>query len=256
MIPIKTQDEISIMRKVCSMAATALARMAQDVAVGVTTYDLDQAGRKYMKELGCKSACFNYKVGSNIYPAHTCLSVNEEIVHGIGSLKRRLQEGDVITLDVCAQYKGYVGDNAKTVIVGKPRNERDAFLVEHTQKALHEGIQAAVPGGRVGDISNTIQRYLDRQELGIIRDFVGHGVGASMHEPPQIPNFGRRKTGPKLRAGMTLAIEPMVSLGSPQTKMLDDGWTAVTRDGSTAAHFEHTVLITDSGPEILTVPNL
>ena len=256
MIPIKTQDEISIMREVCSMAATVLAKMGQDVAVGVTTYDLDQAGRKYMQELGCKSACFNYKVGSQIYPAYTCISVNEEIVHGIGSLDRRLEEGDVITLDVCAEYKGYVGDNAKTVIVGKPRNEQDAYLVEHTQKALKEGIAAARPNNRVGDISYSVQKYLDRQQLGIIRDFVGHGVGASMHEPPQIPNFGRRKTGPKLRAGMTLAIEPMVSLGSPQTKMLDDGWTAVTRDGSTAAHFEHTVLINDDGPEILTVPNL
>ncbi|MEM7672157.1 MAG: type I methionyl aminopeptidase [Verrucomicrobiota bacterium] len=256
MIPIKTQDEISIMREVCAMAATVLARMEKDVAVGMTTYDLDQAGRKYMKELGCKSACFNYKVGNSIYPAHTCLSVNEEIVHGIGSIKRCLQEGDVITLDVCAEYKGYVGDNAKTVIIGNARDEQDAYLVKHTQAALQEGIQAARPNGRVGDISHTIQRYLDRHQLGIIRDFVGHGVGASMHEPPQIPNFGRRKTGAKLRAGMTLAIEPMVSLGSPQTKMLDDGWTAVTRDGSTAAHFEHTVLITEDGPEIITVPNL
>lgn len=256
MIPIKTQDEIAIMRDVCSMAATVLARMEQDVAVGVSTYDLDQAGRKYMEELGCKSACFNYQVGSNIYPAHTCLSVNEEIVHGIGKLDYRLEEGDVITLDVCTEYKGYVGDNAKTVIVGNPRNERDAFLVEHTKNALHAGIQAAKPKNRVGDISYTIQNYLDQQSLGIIRDFVGHGVGASMHEAPQIPNFGRRKTGAKLRPGMTLAIEPMVSLGSPQVEMLDDGWTAITRDGSTAAHFEHTVLITKDGPEILTVPNL
>ena len=238
------------------MAATVLAKMVQDVEIGVTTYDLDQAGKKYMAQLGCKSACFNYKVGSHIYPSYTCLSVNDEIVHGIGSLDRRLEEGDVITVDVCCEYKGYVGDNAKTVIVGKARNEQDQFLVTHTQAALEAGIAAATPKNRVGDISATIQKYLDRQNLGIIRDFVGHGVGKSMHEPPQIPNFGRRKTGAKLRPGMTLAIEPMVSLGSPQTKMLDDGWTAVTRDGSTAAHFEHTVLITEDEPEILTVPNL
>ena len=238
------------------MAATVLAKLERDVEIGITTYDLDQAGKKYMAELGCKSACFNYEVGSHIYPAHTCLSVNDEIVHGIGSLDRRLDEGDVITLDVCVAYKGYVGDNAKTVIVGKARNEHEQFLVRHTKAALEAGIAAATPKNRVGDISATIQKYLGRQNLGIIRDFVGHGVGKSMHEPPQIPNFGRRKTGAKLRPGMTLAIEPMVSLGSPQTKMLDDGWTAVTRDGSTAAHFEHTVLITHDEPEILTVPNL
>ena len=242
------------MRTVCQMAATVLDEMVQATDVGVTTYDLDQLGKKLMQEQGCASACYNYKNGSKIFPAHTCISVNEEIVHGIGRIEKTLEEGDVITLDVCCLHEGWVGDNARTIIVGQPRSEEDAYLVEHTRKALDAGIAAARPNKRVGDISYAIQQYLDRQKLGIIRDFVGHGVGHSMHEEPQIRNFGRRNTGPKLRAGMTLAIEPMVALGSPQVDMLEDGWTAVTRDRSSAAHSEHTVLITESGPEILTVP--
>lgn len=236
------------------MAATVLDEMVQATRPGVTTYDLDQLGKELMEREGCRSACYNYQSGSKIFPAHTCISINDEIVHGIGRLDRVVEEGDVITLDVCCLHEGWVGDNARTIIVGEARDERDAFLVEHTQAALEAGIAAARPNKRVGDISHAIQKYLDRQCLGIIRDFVGHGVGRTMHEDPQIPNFGRRNTGPKLRAGMTLAIEPMVCLGSPQVQMLDDGWTAITRDSGTAAHFEHTVLITEKGAEVLTVP--
>jgi methionyl aminopeptidase len=251
MIPIKTQEGIERMREACRVAATVLQKIRAYVEPGVNTYDLDQEAKRLIEGLGAKSACHNYKVGRQTFPSYTCLSVNEEVVHGIGSLRRILQEGDVIALDVVVAYEGYIGDNAATVGVGKLTPEV-SHLLQVTEEALYEGISRAREGSRVGDVSNAVQRYVESRGLSVVREFVGHGVGESMHEEPQIPNFVRRGTGPKLRAGMTLAIEPMVNLGGPEVEVLGDGWTVVTVDRLPSAHFEHTVLITSGEPEILT----
>lgn len=251
MIPIKNRDEVEKMREACRVAATVLQKLREHVAAGVNTYDLDQEARRLIEGLGARSACHNYQVGPHSYPSYCCLSVNEEVVHGIGSLKRVLRDGDVIALDVVVSYGGFIGDNAATVAVGKVIPEV-AHLLQVTEEALYEGISKAREGNRVGDISNAVQRYVEKRNLSVVREFVGHGVGASMHEEPQIPNFGQRGTGPKLRAGMTLAIEPMVNLGGSDVEVLEDHWTVVTVDREPSAHFEHTVLVTHGDPEILT----
>ena len=197
---------------------------------------------------------YGYKHSSGRpYPAYTCLSVNEEVVHGIGSLKRILRDGDIISVDVTVEYNGYIGDNAITIPVGTIA-PRIAELLKVTEEALHLGIQQAVTGNRIGDISHAVQTFVEAHGFSIVREMVGHGVGRSMHEEPQIPNFGRRNSGEKIKPGMTLAIEPMVNLGGYAVRTLSDGWTVVTADGQPSAHFEHTVLTTDSGPEILTIP--
>ncbi len=239
------------MREACRVAATVLQKIREYVAPGVNTYDLDQEAKRLIESLGARSACHNYKVGRHTYPSYSCLSVNEEVVHGIGSLKRVLQEGDIIALDVVVSYEGYIGDNAATVGVGELKPET-ARLLQVTEEALYAGIAMAKDGNRIGDISHAIQTYVESRGMSVVREFVGHGVGASMHEEPQIPNFGRKKSGPKLRPGMTLAIEPMVNLGGPEVEILPDGWTVVTADRQPSAHFEHTVLVTSEEPEILT----
>ena len=254
MIPIKKEHEVAKMREACRIAANVLDRLCAEVAPGVNTYDLDQEGRKLIESYGAVSACYDYRVGGRRFPAFTCLSVNDEVVHGIGSLRRVLQPGDVITVDVCVIHDGWVGDNARTVRVGPVEEDID-FLLVSTEAALYKGIAQAKANKHVGDISNTIQRFIEGHNLGIVREFVGHGLGRTMHEEPQVPNFGPKGKGPKLKPGMTIAIEPMVTLGRPETITLEDGWTAVTRDGRAAAHYEHTVLITDEGPEILTIPD-
>lgn len=255
MIPVKTVAEIGIMREACAIAANVLELLCRQVAEGVNTYDLDQEGKKLMASYGASSACFQYRAAGRVYPSHTCLSVNEQVVHGIGSLHTVLKQGDIITVDVCVNYRGYIGDNARTVAVGAvtPATQK---LLDATQAALHVAIAQARSGNRVGFISNAVESYIRPYGYGIIRDFVGHGVGRSMHEEPQIPNFGTRKSGAKLRAGMTLAIEPMISMGRHQVEILPDGWTARTKDRSLSAHFEHTVLVTNGEPEILTVPSV
>lgn len=254
-IPIKTEAEISAMREACTVAANILARLERLVAPGVTTYDLDQASRRFIEEYGAVSACYNYRVGPKVYPAYSCISVNEEVVHGIGNLRKVLRPGDIITLDVNIVYRGFVGDNARTVGVGplEPAIER---LVRVTEQALDTGIAQARQGHRVGDISAAIQHFVEKRGYSVVREFVGHGVGRAMHEEPQVPNFGRRGQGPRLTPGMTLAIEPMVNMGRPEVDILPDGWTAVSRDRLPTAHFEHTVLVTQAGPEILTLPKL
>lgn len=254
MIPIKSESEIQSMRDACRIAATVLDRLCRIVAPGVNTYDLDQEGRKLLAGMDARSACFGYQVGNKRFPAYTCLSVNDEIVHGIGDLRRILREGDLVSVDVCVEYKGFIGDNARTIGVGTISEENQALL-QRSEESLYKGIDEARPSNRVGAISNAVERHIRPFGYGIIRDFVGHGVGRSMHEPPQIPNFGPRHRGDRLKPGMTLAIEPMVALGRPQVVMADDGWTALTIDGSPAAHFEHTVLVTGGDPEILTVPD-
>jgi methionyl aminopeptidase len=253
MIPLKNAEAVARMRESCAIAATVLARLKAQVRPGITTYDLDQIGRDLIASFGARSACHGYQLHSRRYPAYTCLSVNEEVVHGIGSLRRILRDGDIIALDVVVEYNGYIGDNALTVPVGAIA-PRTAELLKVTEEALHLGISRAVVGNRIGDISHAVQAFVESHGFGVVREMVGHGVGRAMHEEPQIPNFGRRNTGEKIKPGMTLAIEPMVNLGGHAVRTLSDGWTVVTSDGTPSAHFEHTVLTTDSGPEILTVP--
>lgn len=252
---IRSDEEIQSIREACQIAATVLKQLVDAVQEGMTTYDLDQLGRKYIAELGAESACYNYRAGDHIFPAYTCISVNEEIVHGIGSIKRTIQAGDVVSLDVVVRYRGFIGDNASTVLV-PPFTEENEALIRATREALDYAITFAKAGNRVGDISNAVERFIKRHNYGIVREFVGHGVGATMHEAPQIPNYGRRGSGAKLKPGMALAIEPMINLGTAAIRMLDDGWTAVTHDGKPSAHFEHTVLVTGAEPEILTIPKI
>ena len=253
MIPIKNSEAIKRMRESCAVAATVLAKLKEQVRPGITTYDLDQIGRDLIASFGARSACHGYQLHSRRYPAHTCLSVNEEVVHGIGSLKRILRDGDIIALDVVVEYNGWIGDNATTVPVGAIA-PRTAELLKTTEEALAVGIKQAQVGNRIGDISHAVQTFVEARGFSVVREMVGHGVGREMHEEPQIPNFGRKNTGEKIKPGMTLAIEPMVNLGGYRVRTLADGWTVVTSDGSPSAHFEHTVLTTDSGPEILTIP--
>lgn len=252
---IRSDEAIQAIRESCQIAANVLQQMVDAVEVGITTYDLDQLGKKAMASYGAESACFNYRSGDHVFPAYTCISVNEEIVHGIGSLNRVIQSGDAVSLDVVVRYNGYVGDNARTVLVN-PVAQEVADLIEATEAALQYAITFAKAGNRVGDISNAVERFIKRHRYGIVREFVGHGVGETMHDAPQIPNFGRRGSGALLKPGMALAIEPMINLGGAAIEMLDDGWTAVTRDGKPSAHFEHTVLVTKGEPEILTIPNI
>lgn len=243
------------MRESCAIAAMVLQRLKEQVQPGLSTYDLDQTARRLIAEFGARSACHGYQLGSRRYPAYSCISVNDEVVHGIGSLKRILREGDIVSLDVVIEYNGYIGDNAYTVQIGHvtPPVEK---LLRVTKEALQIGVAEARVGNRIGDISEAVQKFVESHGFGVVREMVGHGVGVSMHEEPQIPNFLDRKKAKTdlIRPGMTLAIEPMVNLGGARTKTLSDGWTVVTADGSPSAHFEHTVLTTESGPEILTVP--
>lgn len=254
MIPIKNERQISHMREACAVAATVLHTVKALVRPGISTQDLEEAAIQSMRTLGAKSACFGYQIGHRRYPAHTCISVNEEVVHGIPSIRRILSDGDLVSLDIVVTYNGFIGDNAITVPVGVTSPERQKLL-QVTEEALRLGIAKAVVGNRIGDISNAIQTHCEAAGFGIVRDMVGHGVGLAMHEEPQIPNFGRKNSGDKIRPGMTLAIEPMVNLGGYRTKTLSDGWTVVSSDGSPSAHFEHTVLTTETGPQVLTIPH-
>ncbi len=254
-IPIKNKEGIARMREACAIAATVLEQLKPLVSPGITTQDLEEAGRDWIARLGARSACYGYQHGSRRYPAHTCISVNDEVVHGIPSFRRVLRDGDIVSLDIVVWYNGYVGDNAFTVPVGTISPDLTKLL-RVSREALDLGIRQAQVGNRIGDVSSAIQTYVESNGFSVVRDMVGHGVGVAMHEPPEIPNFGRKGTGEKIKAGMTLAIEPMVNLGGPKTKMLSDGWTCVSADGSPSAHFEHTILTSETGPEILTVPRL
>jgi methionyl aminopeptidase len=252
-IPIKNKEGVVKMREACAIAATVLEKVKPLVQAGVTTQDLEEAAREWITRLGARSACYGYQHGSRRYPAHTCISVNEEVVHGIPSLRRVLREGDLVSLDIVIWYEGYVGDNAYTLPVGAV-SPLDFRLLAVTRESLELGIRQALVGNRIGDISHAIQSHVEAAGFSVVREMVGHGVGVAMHEPPEIPNFGRKGTGDRIKPGMTLAIEPMVNVGGYKTRTLADGWTIVTADGSRSAHFEHTVLTTDQGPEILTVP--
>ena len=248
---IRSDAEILAIEEACEIAARVLQDLVDSTVEGITTYELDQIGKEKIAEYGASSACYNYRHGANIFPAYTCISVNDEIVHGIGRINRSLAYGDIVSLDVCVNYHGYIGDNARTIAVGSV-DSRIETLLKDTHEALLKGIKAARGGNRVGDISHAIESFLKPKSYGIVRDFVGHGVGKTMHELPQIPNFGVKGTGALLQPGMALAIEPMVNMGSAKVRFLEDGWTAVTVDGKPSAHFEHTVLVTEGSPKILT----
>ncbi len=236
------------MRPACALAAKVLNEVAAFIKPGVTTREIDNLAAEVIRANGAKSAFLGYRK----FPRHTCISVNDEVVHGMGS-EREVKFGDIVSLDVGVSYRGFIGDTAKTVAVGGCSVAAQR-LMDVTEKALYQGIAAALAGNRVSDISRAVQEYVESNNFSVVREFVGHGVGRTMHEEPQIPNFVDRNSNQKLRSGMTLAIEPMVNAGSANVKILKDGWTVVTQDGSLSAHFEHTVLITDKGPEILTWP--
>jgi methionyl aminopeptidase len=235
------------MRKSGAIVAQILHEMAELVVPGVTTYDIDRLAESRCKELGAVPAFKGY----HGFPACVCVSINDEVVHGIPSKKRVLKEGDIIGIDFGVHVDGWFGDSARTVPVGKISPEARR-LMDATQKSLELGIAQAREGNRIFDIGHAIQNYVEGFGYGVVREFVGHGIGRALHEEPQVPNYGPRGKGLALKAGMVLAIEPMINAGSPEVKVLADGWTAVTRDRSLSAHFEHTVAILPEGPTILT----
>ncbi len=244
---IKSDEEIDAMRKAGRELAEVREKVVSMVRPGVSTLELDRAAREMIEGFGAKPAFLGYSG----FPNTLCTSINEEIVHGIPSAKRRLKEGDLISVDMGLIHYGFYSDTAVTVPVGKvsPEIER---LIDVTRQALEEGIKAVKPGKRVGDFSAAVQNFVESRELAVVREYTGHGIGRQLHEEPKIPNFGRPGTGLRLREGMVLALEPMVNLGSWKTEVLGDDWTVVTSDGKPSAHFEHTVALTNNGVEILT----
>lgn len=247
MIVLKTGRELSIMREACRISAGALKRAGMAVEPGVTTAQLDKLAEDYILSQGATPNFKNY----HGYPATACISVNDEVIHGIPSRKRKLKQGDIVSIDLGACFEGYHGDNAATFACGdiSPEAKR---LMDITEQSLYKAIAAAVPGGRIGDISSAVQSFVEQNGYSVVRDFVGHGIGTSLHEAPEVPNFGTAGRGIRLMPGMTLAIEPMVNAGGYGVKVLPDGWTVLTKDGSLSAHFEHTVVITNDGPKIMT----
>ena len=250
MIPIKSAREVEKMRQACHTASEILDRVGELVRPGISTKEVDDAAAAFMQEADVKSAFLGYRLGHRVFPGNICISLNDEVIHGIGS-QRRIQYGDIVKLDIGIIQEGWVGDNASTVPVGIV-DDRTERLLRTTEAALARAIAVAQAGRRLGDISAEIEEEARRNHFNVVREFVGHGVGRKLHEEPQIPNYGRRGSGPKLKAGMTLAIEPMINSGTESVILLDNGWTACTADGQPSAHFEHTVLITDEEPEILT----
>ena len=247
MIVLKTARELNLMREAGRISAMALKLVGKAVEPGVSTYDLDKVAFDYIKSQGATPGFLNY----NGFPASACISINNEVIHGIPSKKRVVKAGDIVSVDLGAVFEGYNGDNAATFASGdiSPEARR---LIETTEQSLYEGIKAVKRGGRIGDIGSAVQRYVEARGYSVVRDFVGHGVGASLHEAPEVPNFGKEGRGVRLMPGMTIAIEPMVNEKSWEVNQLSDGWTVVTKDGGLSAHFEHTVAVTDDGPVILT----
>lgn len=247
MIIIKSASELDSMRTVNQMTARLRTALAEMVQPGITTLELGDFAKKMILELGGVSAFYGY----HGFPGQVCVSINEEVVHGIPG-RRLIHEGDIVSIDTGITFEGFIGDTAVTVGAGEISAENKKLL-EVTKASLDAGIAMAVEGNRLGDISHAIQKTVEDAGFTIVREFVGHGIGRSMHEDPQIPNFGKSGRGPVLKAGMTLAIEPMVNIGGSKVKVLDDNWTAVTTDGSNSAHFEHTIAVGKMAPEILTL---
>ncbi|MBR2109421.1 MAG: type I methionyl aminopeptidase [Ruminococcus sp.] len=249
MVIIKTAREISLMKDACRISANALRLAGEYVKPGVTTREIDEKVREYIEKQGATPSFLGY----GGFPASACISVNDVVIHGIPSKEQVLQEGDIVSVDVGAFYNGYHGDNAYTYACGKV-SENAEKLMDATRIGLEKGIEAALAGNRVGDIGSAVQKYVEDRGYSVVRDFVGHGVGAKLHEDPSIPNYGTAGRGVRLLPGMTIAIEPMICEGGYEVEVLDDDWTTVTRDGKLAAHYENTIAITPDGPVIMTVP--
>ena len=248
MIQIKNPTELKLMLKAGELAAQALAQAGKNAVAGISTWELDRIVNDYIVSHGGHSPCKGY----GGFPGHNCFSVNEELIHGIPSKKKILKDGDIISCDIVAELDGFMGDNTKTFRVGKVSEETERLL-KATEEALYKGIEQAVAGNRVGDISNAVQTHVESNGYAVVRKFIGHGVGREMHEEPEVPNYGKAGRGPRLTPGMTIAIEPMVNSHFPEVNILGDKWTVVTTYGSLSCHFEQTVAITNSEPLILTL---
>lgn len=250
MIFLKSPQEIEIMRAANVIVAEVLVALGERLRAGVTTQELDAVAEDMTRRRGAVPAFKGYEVAGRVFPSSVCISINEEVVHGIPSTQRVLRDGDIVGLDFGVRFQGYYGDAAMTVPVGHadPQSER---LMRATREALWAGIEQVRAGQRLGEVSAAIQERVESDGFSVVRDFVGHGIGKRLHEEPQVPNYGKRDRGVRLRPGMVLAIEPMVNAGAPEVFVKDDGWTAVTRDGSRSAHFEHSVAVTEQGPYVL-----
>ena len=248
MIVLKTGRELNIMREACRISAGALQTAGKAVEPGVTTAEIDRLAEEYIRSQGGEPNFKNYEG----YPATACISINNEVIHGIPSTKRKLRAGHIVSIDLGAKFDGYHGDNAATFSCGDISDEAKR-LMDATRESLYEGIKAARAGGRIGDIGHAVQAYVEARGYTVVRQFVGHGVGTHLHEAPEVPNFGTPGRGVRLIPGMTIAIEPMVNAGAAGVEVQPDGWTVLTKDGSLSAHFEHTVAITADGPKIMTL---
>lgn len=250
MIVLKTSRELSKMREAGRISSRALRLAGEAVEPGVTTAEIDRLVRQYIEKEGAVPSFLGY----GGFPASACISVNNQVIHGIPSKKHVLKEGDIVSIDIGAYYNGYHGDNAWTFPCGEISKEAQALL-DATRESLFEGIKMAKAGNRIGDIASAVQQYVEARNYSVVRDFVGHGVGAKLHEDPSVPNFGTPGRGVRLLPGMTIAIEPMINAGTHEVRVLEDQWTTVTADGKLSAHFEHSIAITPDGPQILTLPD-
>jgi methionyl aminopeptidase len=246
MISIKTPREIELMRVAGEIVGDTHKYLIPFLKPGITTKKIDSLAREYIIKRGAFPSCYHYEG----YPANICISINEEVVHGIAS-NRKLREGDIVTLDICACYKGYHGDSAWTYAIGHISDEKK-HLMKHTEAALYEGLKQVKEGAHIGDIGNAIETYALAHHLGVVKELVGHGIGNELHEDPDVPNYGKKGTGPILKKGMVIAVEPMLNAGTADIYLLDDDWTVITADDRPSAHFEHTVVVTEDGYEILT----
>ena len=250
MVVLKTSRELAAMRDAGRISARALKLAGEAVEPGVSTWEIDRIVRRYIEGQGAVPTFLGY----GGFPASACISVNNVVIHGIPRKDQKLRAGDIVSVDVGAAYEGFVGDNAWTFPCGDVSSEAKA-LMDATRESLFEGIRAAQAGNRIGDIGSAVQRYVEARGYSVVRDFVGHGVGAKMHEDPSVPNYGTPGRGVRLLPGMTIAIEPMINAGGHTVRTLPDGWTVVTTDGKLSAHFEHSIAITKDGPVILTLPD-
>lgn len=246
MITIKSEKEIELMRHAGYLVSLTHQYLKPYIKPGITTIELDKLAEDFIRKHDAIPTCKGYEG----FPCSLCVSVNDEVVHGIPS-KRKLKNGDIVTIDMVIGYHGYQGDAAWTYAVGDI-SEKKQYLMKHTEQSLYEGIKQVRPGANIGDISHAIEEYATKHHLGVVKELVGHGIGTNMHESPDVPNYGKRGTGPKLKEGMTICIEPMLNLGTANIGILDDNWTIVTEDGKPSAHYEHTILVTKDGYEILT----
>ncbi len=249
-VEVKSKDELATMRRAGAVVADILVLLSGLIKPGMTTGEIDRIAREELKKRGAKPAFLNY----HGFPGVICLSINHEIVHGIPSDKRKVVEGDIIGVDFGCVIDRFYGDSAVTIGVGKISVEAEK-LIRVTRESLMKGIEAVKAGARIGDIGAAVQAHAEAEGYGVVREFVGHGIGRALHEEPPIPNYGKAGTGPRLKAGMTIAIEPMINLGTAEVETLGDGWTAVTKDRKLSAHFEHTVAVTEAGFDILTLPS-